>query len=446
MRLAEWGDRVRHSLWFIPTLCTVAGAAGALGLIWISGETDADGSELPLLFSAGADGARAMLQAIAGSIITVAGVIFSVTVLALQLTSTQFSPRVLRNFLSDRSNQLVLGVFVGTFTYTILVLRSIKSDDGDTSAFVPAFAITGSLVLTLFSIGMLIYFIHHISVRIQVTSIVASIAADSLPVVRALAGWWEPEDDRPWHPAMTRTPVATPPSGAIPAHLVGGEQILVPAEESGYLQLVDMERITEVARAANGKCRLLIAPGAWVQAGAPIAAFASSADGDADIEALTHELCEGLSVAHERSLKQDVAFGVQQLVDVAVKALSPSMNDPTTANNCIDRLVEVLIEVGSHRDAPRSFADADDVVRLEIPFPTFDELVELAFDPIRHYGRETPAVVVHLARGLSILRSLPEDRHEALRRQARMLADGARSIQLEADRRRVLDAVTPLLD
>src|SRR5690606_5183847 len=113
MRLAEWADRIRHSLWFVPTIFTLAAAALALLLVWVSELTDLNATDLPLIFSAGVDGARAMLQAIAGSIITVAGVIFSITIVALQLTSTQFSPRVLRNFLSDRSNQVVLGVFVG---------------------------------------------------------------------------------------------------------------------------------------------------------------------------------------------------------------------------------------------------------------------------------------------------------------------------------------------
>jgi uncharacterized membrane protein len=129
MRLAEWSDRSRHSLWFVPPVCTVVAAAAALFLVWLSELTDLQVTDLPLLFSAGVDGARAMLQAIAGSIITVAGVTFSITIVALQLTSTQLSARVLRNFMRDRSNQFVLGVFMGTFTYTLLVLRSILSED-----------------------------------------------------------------------------------------------------------------------------------------------------------------------------------------------------------------------------------------------------------------------------------------------------------------------------
>lgn len=446
MRLAEWTDRIRHSMWFIPTLCMIGAAVAALGLIWFSGEADADGSELPILFGAGVDGARAMLQAIATSIITVAGVIFSVTIVALQLTSTQFSPRVLRNFLGDRVNQVVLGTLMGTFTYTLLVLRSVKSEDSAASAFVPAFAVSGALLLTLISLGMVIYFIHHITVRIQVTSIVASVAQDTLRELANLAGWRERDDERDWDPAPADTPVTTPPSGAIPKDVLPSSHVLLPGAESGYLQLLDIKKLVSTARDANGRLRLLIAPGAWVQRGAPCATFEAGEGSAVDAEALTEALGEHLSVANERSLPQDPAYGIQELVDVAAKALSPSVNDPTTAITCIDRLVEVLTALGSEEDMPRAFTDRDGAIRLEVPYPGFDELVHLAFDPIRLYGATTPAVVIHLARGLSILRSLPASRHAVLREQARLLAQAASGIELDADRRRALDAVAPLTD
>ena len=447
MRLAEWADRIRHSLWFVPTLFTIAAAALALLLVWVSELTDLDATGLPLIFSAGVDGARAMLQAIAGSIITVAGVIFSITIVALQLTSTQFSPRVLRNFLSDRSNQVVLGVFVGTFIYTLLVLRSIRSQDEDVSAFVPSIAITGALVLTLVAMGMLIYFIHHISVRIQVTSIVASVAEDTLETIRRMSKRWKPADDRPWQPAANDGAAAVPPSGAVPPEAVPPSEVLLPAIESGYLQFVDIGRLVEVAAEAGGRLRLLVAPGTWVQAGVPCAAFLpSTTDAEPDSDALADAIEEAFGIGHERSMSEDVAFGVQQLVDVAIKALSPSVNDPTTAMNCVDRLVQVLVAAGTDPDPPRVFTDADREPRLEIPFPGFDELVDLSFDQVRHYGGTTPAVVVHLARALSQLRALPPARRAALDRQARLLAEAAAGIELEGERRHALEAIGPLLD
>lgn len=445
MRLEEFVDNVRHSLWFVPTVCTLLAAIAALLLVWVSGVVDPDGEGLPLIFSAGADGARAMLQAIAGSIITVAGVVFSVTIIALQLTSTQFSPRVLRNFLSDRGNQFVLGVFVGTFTYTLLVLRSIKAENGG-EEFVPGFAVSGALLLTLASVGMLIYFIHHISQRIQVTSILASVADESLKAFADEVRWWEPDDGRAWQPARPGVPVTVPPSGAIPAEHLADDERLLDGPRSGYLQLIDIDTLVGAAREADGRYRLLVAPGAWVQKDAPVAAFGRRGDGPADLDELAERLSDALSVEQERSVQQDVGYGLQQLSDVAAKALSPGVNDPTTALNAIDRLVELLIAVGREEDPPRAFQDADGVVRLEVPYPDFDELVGLAFNSVRTYGAETPAVVIHLARALSILRSLPPHRHPALVSQARLLAEGASGIALEGDRRRALEALSPLLD
>jgi uncharacterized membrane protein len=447
MRIREWAERIRHSLWFIPGLAVLAAAAAALGMLALSealGEADAD---FPIVFSAGPDGARATLQAIAGSVITVAGVVFSITIVALQLTSTQFSPRALRNFLRDRPNQVVLGTFMGTFTYCLLVLRTIRSEDelrGD--AFVPNLAITGALLLAFLSLAMLIYFIHHISVRIQVTSIVGSVARDTLDTVRHVAGWSEPEPQRGWLPVPAEASAPPPPSGAIPAAARPAGAILLRARESGNLQLIDLAGLVASARESGGRYRLHVSPGAWVQDRAAIASFTPDEPADVDVERHERGLLDALAVADERSSRQDVAFGIQQLVDIGIKALSPSVNDPTTAMACIDRLVEVLVAAGLEGDPPRGFADLDGALRLEVPFPGFDELVPLAFDQVRHYGATTPAVVIHLARGLSVLlATLPARRQGALRAQARELADAAAAIAHEADRQRAMDALQPLL-
>lgn len=447
MRLAQLSDRIRHSLWFVPALCTVASAGLALLLIWVSGATDLETDNLPLIFSAGVDGARAMLQAIAGSIITVAGVTFSITIVALQLTSTQFSPRVLRNFLRDRGNQLVLGAFMGTFTYTLLVLRSIHSGDENASAFVPALAISGALVLTLISLGLLIWFIHHISVRIQVTSILASVADDTLETIDRLVRRWEGDEDRDWRPSTHPTPATAPPSGSVTDEIRPDAEHLLPAEDSGYLQFVNMDRLVEVAREGDGCLRLLLPPGAWVQRGAPLAAWEPGGGDAPDLEEMSRAVGEALGLGHERSMSEDVAFGIQQIVDIVLKALSPSVNDPTTAMNGIDRLVQVLVAAGTVPDAPRSFADTSGTRRLDVPFPRFEELIDLSFDQIRHHGAAVTAVVVHLARALSMLRALPPHRHGAIARHARSLADAAAaSITLEDERRHALSAIRPLLD
>ncbi len=447
MRIREAIEHIRGSLWFVPSLSVIAAAVAALGMLALSSALGVTGSELPVVFGAGPDGARAMLQAIAGSVITVAGVTFSITIVALQLTSTQFSPRVLNNFLRDRPNQFVLGAFMGTFTYALLVLRSIRSGD---EVFVPDLAITGALLLTFVSIGMLIYFIHHISVRIQVTSIVAGVAQDTLETIAQLSTWSAREEDRGWQPAGDRSRrEPSPPSGKSLAEIIAPDSCLLRARQSGYLQLIDLEDLVRSARQADGRYKILVSPGSWVQRHAPIACFepdrANAATGRP--EDRESEVQRAFVLGDERSDQQDVAFGIQQLVDIGVKALSPGINDPTTAMNCVDRLVEILAAAGMATDPPRSFADADGVARLDVPFPGFDDLVPLAFEQIRHYGGDAPVMVVHVARSLSVLvAALTPERHPVLRLQASLLADAAGRILHEADRRRAVDALRPLID
>ncbi|MGH2418650.1 MAG: DUF2254 family protein, partial [Candidatus Limnocylindria bacterium] len=284
----------------------------------------------------------------------------------------------------------------------------------------------------------------------QVTSIVASVAQETLGAVNNVAGWSRLEAGRGWQPALissSATDVPAPPSGAVPSAVGPPSAAPVPAEESGYLQLVDLRALVAGAREAGGRYRLLVSPGAWVQAHAPLGNFEPLAGRDTDLEARARLLQHTLAVGQERSMEHDVAFGIQQLVDIAVKALSPSINDPTTAMNCIDRLVEVLTAAGLQADPPRAFADEDGVIRLEVPFPGFDELVPLAFDQVRHYGGDAPAIVIHLARALSLLVStLSASRQRALRAEAQLLAVAAAAMTLEPDRHRALAAVEPLIN
>jgi len=448
MRLRELAERVRHSLWFVPTISVVLAVIAALGLVGLSSVLGEE-VDLPFVYGAGPEGARAMLQTIGGSVITVAGTLFSITIVALQLTSTQFSPRVLRNFLRDRANQIVLGVFIGTFTYSLLVLRTIRSEDETGGgAFVPGLAVTGGLLLAFVSIGVLIYFIHHVSVRIQVTTILASVVTDALGTIEHLATWNERHEDRGWLPATAPARAApAPPSGAIPASSAPSGSRTVRVDRSGYLQLLDLDGLVRAAGKANGRYALLLAPGAWVQAHAPLATF-EAAPGAERISDEDHAraLADAMVLAPERSLQQDAAFGVQQIADIGMKALSPSVNDPTTAINALDRIGQVLVAAGRAPDTPLAFADASGTVRLEVPFPRFDDLVALAFEGVRTYGAGTPAVALHMARVLSqLLATLPPERHAPLRREARRLAEAAASIQPETARREALAAVKPLI-
>ena len=423
MGLRKVWSTVRNSLWFIPTLWVIASAALAFAMIEVDRTTPDFAARYPLIFGGGADGARGLLSAIAGSMITVAGVTFSITIVALQLASTQFAPRVLRTFMRDQVNQVVLGSFIGAFTYAILVLRSIRGEGlEELDTFVPAVAVSVGILFSLVALGMLVYFLHHIATRIQISTIVASVADEAVDHIES--GW--PEDPEP-----PIEPLAQASSG------------VVRADKSGNLQLLDTERMVEIATRYQIVVRLTVVPGDWVQKDAPLFdVWPASAANDE----VARELNAQITVGAQRSIEQDVAFGIRQLVDVAVKAISPGINDPTSATDCIDRLTEILVAAGRRHTPHRSHTDDDGELRLVVLHRRWDDLVALAFDQLRQYGDGNPDILIALANGIrTICLATPPGRHPALHRQARLIADAAASIRVEADRGRVLDEVDAVL-
>ena len=250
MPLRKYWTTVRDSLWFIPALWVIASAILAFGMITIDRRTPEFAASFPLVFGGGAEGARGLLSSIAGSMITVAGVTFSITIVALQLASSQLSPRVLRNFMSDRSSQVVLGAFIGAFTYSILVLRSIRSEQDDIAAFVPSVAVSVGIGFSLVALGMFVYFIHHIASRIQLSSIVGKIADETTEQVRS--EWTEADEN------------------AGPAGLPDEEPGQVTADGSGYLQLMDFGQLHEIATEHLIVIRVEVKLGSWVQEDAPL--------------------------------------------------------------------------------------------------------------------------------------------------------------------------------
>ena len=405
-QVAQILEALRRSLWFVPALSLALAIALAAAGLWASTLTPS-GTEPgapALLFGGGPDEARAMLQTIAGSVITVAGVTFSITVVALQLASSQYSPRVLRNFLRDRGNQVALGIFIGTFAYALLILQTIRDEAGDQAAFVPSVAMTVALGLALLSVGTIVYFIHHISTQIQISSIVEDIADETVRLIRGSC----PERDA--------DEAANAPAEA---HADGREDdeddwdLVARARRSGFVQYVAVEALIDVATDAEAVLRVDSPPGAWVDEGGPIVSVRGGPVRDPDA------LHPHVRIGSERTLQQDASFGVRQLADIAVKALSPGINDPTTATYCVERLATVLIEAGSRADPPAQRHGPDGRAAVVMPVPGFSELVSLAYDQIRHYGGDDAYVMTAVAEALvRTARRTPSDRHAALREQA----------------------------
>ena len=415
---ALWRD-IYESLWLLPALFT----ASALALAWLLVHIDPylpeslNRRSIRWLFSGGADGARGVLSAIAGSIITVTGVVFSVTIVALQLASSQYTPRVLRTFMADRSNQFVLAVFIGTFVYALAVMRTIHGSGDGYEEFVPAVAVTVGFVLAIISIGCLIFYIHHAARSIQVETIMANVTADALGVVRAEyseddgseSGWVEPD---------------------MPAHVVR-------ARASGYITALDENALIKAARRMSCIISVEVAFGQFVYPGMPLARLWGTTSGDDVVEDVRNAFATGPA----RTQHQDTTLGIVELVDIAVKALSPGINDPTTAMNAFDRLGEILLEIGRRQRITQ--IQAEDGTTIILARPTFAAVVELAVDQIARYGATNPAVIERIASVLGRIGSLmPAERHDTLRAQlerVRVLA--LERLQLPHDRTRVNAAI-----
>ena len=402
--------RVRDSLWFLPGLLTLAGAILAMAVTEVerAGFIAAAASD-SWLFSGGVEGARGVLGAIAGGLITVTGVVFSVTIVALQLASSQFTPRVLRDFTADRGNQLVLGVFIGTFTYTLLVLRTVRSATGQDDVFVPRLGVAIALGLVLVSIGFLIYFIDHSARSIQVSSILDGVTRRTLRDVQRLFPDQIGEEDDSDAPDPRRPDV--------PGHAVT-------AATSGYLQAVDGDALLKEGERNDLVIAMEPQIGRYILAGQPLAIVWPP--DRLDDEVIRH-VRTAFVIGPERTPEQDIEFGIIEVSDIAVKALSPGINDPTTAFHCIDHLAQILLELGTRR-APEPVRSQRGRAHFIARSPTFERAVGLAYDQILHFGADNPAVVKKLLESLTALADLlPPRRRSALAAAARAVLRSART-------------------
>ncbi len=410
----------RDSLWFLPGTLTLFSVVLAFLMIKLDrDEVFTLSEEEYWLLGGGAEGARGVLSAIAGGLFTVTGVVFSVTIVALQLASSQFTPRILRTFTADRGNQLVLGVFIGSFTYSLLVLRVVSSgSDGDgPGAFVPRISVTVAILLVLVSIGFLIYFVDHASRSIQVSVILHRVAKQTLVRIERVF---------PTEPGTNRVTNEEPPEPP------RGDPIVVASSATGYLQAVDSEALCELARARKLVIRTERLIGEFLLPGRPLATIwpASAVDEEA-IEKGRAAFVLGL----QRTIEQDVEFGIIEISDIAVKALSPSINDPTTALHCLDRLSEILCALGGRPTGP-DVREVNGQVHFIGKRLGFDHAVSKSFAQIRHFGASNPTIAKKLLDVFDqLLEVVPPVYHPPLLEQREaILADSREAIESHVDR------------
>ncbi len=424
-RLLSWWEALRTSFWFVPSLMALAAAGLSAGTIAL--DTNSVGKKLAdsvgWLWSGGAEGARTLLSTVASSMITVAGTVFSITIAALTLASSQFGPRLLRNFTRDLGNQLVLGTFVATYLYCLLILRTVRGvNEGN---FVPYVSVTCGMLLAIASIGVLVYFIHHVANSIQAESLVALIGEE---LRRSITRMYPPHQDE----RNEKQPEAIPPT---PASTVW-------AEAGGYVQDIDRDGLLAAAEKDDLLIRVLRRPGDFVSCGDALLQVWAGKDGLSENQVA--RLRGAFGLGPRRTPTQDVRYGVRQLTEIASRALSPGINDPFTAMGCTDWLVDALAEAARHDPALGCRLGADGEPRLLEKPVDFAELAHLSINPLRAYGASSVMVVIHLLHSLARLVAQvdrAEDRATLLVQAEQTAAAARQALGDEVDLRRVQDGL-----
>ncbi len=388
--LSRIRDMVRTQLWPLPAIGVVIAAIAGVLLPQLDEVVDGDlpPSVTDYLFGGGATAARAVLEAIAGSLITVTSLTFSLTVVTLQLASSQFSPRLLRTFTSDRFVQATLALFLGTFTYALTVLRTVRTAADDQELFVPQMAVSVAYLLALASVLGLVLFLAHLAREIRVETMLVKVHNDaSDTVARVLESLSESD-----------------PPGALPDPAVSSEPIM--ADSSGLLVHADEPAMLKAATDADAVVSIDHPVGSSVVAGTPIGLTwtVSGRPFEADqLEQLRKRCAKAVVTGNERTAAEDVGFGLRQLTDVAIRALSPGINDPTTAVHALGHSAALLCELAERDLGPRVVRDEERTIRVVMHRPTFGGLLDMAVAQPRRYGAAEPAVLGRLLRLLDEL-------------------------------------------
>ncbi len=367
LRLSRW----RESFWVVPSALILGAVVVSQLLLWVDRELLPDSAfDFPGPLLLGVEGSRGLLSAVGGGVLTVAGTSFAITISVIATASSSYGPRLVRNFMADRANQLVLGTFLATFVYSLLVLRSVRSEDvaEGVSAFVPSVSVYVAIALALVSVAALVYFIHHIADSIQISTLVDRVRRELTSAARALYGDGVPEG------------AVTVPSGQASAPPTGRT---VTADRSGFVVGVAESSLVEAAAAREAVVHLLVEVGTHRIPGEPLAHIS------VDDEDLASQVRQGLLIHDMRTPQEDIRFAASQVVEIAVRALSPGVNDPYTARNAISELGESMAVVAGCGEPPRGRTDGEGHLRLLLRLPSAVEVADSVFDDLRaHAGTD----------------------------------------------------------
>ncbi|OZC62833.1 hypothetical protein CH267_00305 [Rhodococcus sp. 06-621-2] len=365
-------SEARDSFWFLPAILGVGAVVSAQMLITLDRRVDGTdfGAWGVLLYRVGASGSRDILGAIGGSMLAVAATSFSITISVLATASSTYGPRLVRNFMSDRGNQFVLGIFGATFLYALMVLRSIRSQSADGASFVPDIAVNVAVLLAVVDVAVLVYFIHHIANSIQVSALSARVRSELVTVIDTL------------YPPVQ-------PAGAVPAVDVDASTP-VPARSSGFVVAVDEAALLSAACAGDCVVQVCVGVGDHVIAGDTIAKLTVTDEEDR----VAASVRSAVALGDTRTPAQDVEFAVQQLTEMAVRALSPSTNDPYTARNALAELAVGLVPLSQRPTPWTGRIDDAGSYRLTVLRPAVSDLLDQVFGAMRQYALGNPLAVL----------------------------------------------------
>lgn len=424
VKLGKLWDTLHSSYWFIPSVMAILTTALAFTMLMLD-RTGKAGINYWWSYTGGADGARSVLGAVAGSMISVAATAFSITIVALQLAASNFGPRLLRNFMQDIGNQVVLGTFISTFIYCLLILRTIHSEGDGYSEFVPQLSVTCGILLAIISIGVLIYFIDHASTIIQASHIIENVSND---LDRAI--------DRLFPKKIGRSVPFGQEIAEIPEDF---DFVTSPIKvnKNGYIQAIDDKELLTIARRNNLLLRVESRPGKFIVKDSNLVMVFP---GKFVNQKLTKQINDCFILGKERSEQQDIEFPIDQLVEIALRALSPGINDPFTAIRCVDRLGAGLSRL-AQKDFPSPYRyDEANKLRAIAFGVTFEGLVDSAFNGIRQYARSDTSVTIRLLEAIANIATYTNNpKYQAvLQRHAEMILRGSQDgLPEELDRQDV---------
>lgn len=414
IKIFYFWELISGSFWFIPLATILLAILSAFGLIYLDIQTDYMPTGLmKYFFSGGADSARSILSTIAGAMITVAGTVFSITLVALTLASSQFGPRLLQNFMHDRINQVVLGSFIATFVFCLLILRTVKSD---TSAeFVPNISVLFAVLIAIVNIFLLVIFIHHISVSIQADHVISDINMKLHTQMRHLF----PDE------------MGEVKEKSLSDRELSGIKQAFPEREdlkttrNGYLQAVNNEGLMQAAVESDLLIMLQYQPGDFLTEKQALVTVCSRGKLD---ETAREKIQRAFILGNKRTATQDAEFAIHQMVEIAARALSPGINDPFTVITCIDYLTATMCYLTGSRFPSAYRYDDQKQLRVITKPLTFEGMMDAAFNQIRQYGENSPAVLIRLMESyMTIYKSTTLPKHKkSVEKHVEMLYNSAK--------------------